>query len=119
VAAVRYGWLADELQYGNRTEIGRHTGSYAGRILQGANPADLPVVQSPFLANFVAKVSEEFPRSCVAGVATKAPQLPLRPQRAAKRRALPAFAARPDAHETQAATASGDRACSLARQRRF
>jgi len=30
----------------DRTEIGRHVGSYAGRILKGANPTDLPVVQS-------------------------------------------------------------------------
>jgi putative tryptophan/tyrosine transport system substrate-binding protein len=30
----------------DRTEIGRHIGSYAGCILKGANPADLPVVQS-------------------------------------------------------------------------
>jgi putative tryptophan/tyrosine transport system substrate-binding protein len=29
----------------NRTEIGRHMGNYAGRILNGANPADLPVFQ--------------------------------------------------------------------------
>ena len=30
----------------NRTEIGRLMGTYASRILKGANPAELPVVQS-------------------------------------------------------------------------
>jgi putative ABC transport system substrate-binding protein len=30
----------------DRTEIGRHIGSYAGRILKGTTPTDLPVVQS-------------------------------------------------------------------------
>jgi putative ABC transport system substrate-binding protein len=30
----------------NRTEIGRHVGSYAGHILKGAHPADLPIMQS-------------------------------------------------------------------------
>jgi putative tryptophan/tyrosine transport system substrate-binding protein len=30
----------------NRTEIGHQIGNYAGRILKGGNPTDLPVVQS-------------------------------------------------------------------------